>query len=464
MGPPSPVARAEAARHPCAAGAAYAPACPTCCHPHSAPRLAEPPVWRHLPCDCRHGIGSSLRYNRGRLAQSLDYLPNAHGADFDAPQQPGPLRRQRVRRPYRQQGPQARQRTADAPRFHTQQIQQRPAFVFTGWAPIAGYGGVQAAPARHPGYCLGVMPLHGLTAPHMWATGSGASRPRHSPCLARLSACGHGTGPPLPVPATCTARLPAKPDAAGPPRVVRPAYAADAVWPRATCFPRAGRHHKPGLHHGASRTHGAVQPALDKTENSITVLGRNVQQNRHPGIPESAASMMAMLRYGSRFPWNRLESLENSLGIPLPAATQCQIMAETAVLLQPALDELQRQAAQGEVCSRCAPWLSGRHFGPLSTLRNAEVPIPKSGGDRTVPPFLDPHEGASQSGADVLARDLVDLRIQRERVIVVHPALFHMAENRRQIVMLLQRPVGIVCAAGATASVLFTQGRNSLSR
>src|ERR1019366_6702808 len=149
----------------------------------------------------------------GRLAQSLDYLPNAHGADFDAPQQPGPLRRQRVRRPYRQQGPQARQRTADAPRFHTQQIQQRPAFVFTGWAPIAGYGGVQAAPARHPGYCLGVMPLHSWAdcTAHMWATGSGASRPRHSPCLARLSACGRGTGPPLPVPA------PAKPDAAGPP-------------------------------------------------------------------------------------------------------------------------------------------------------------------------------------------------------------------------------------------------------
>jgi hypothetical protein len=179
---------------------------------------------------------------------------------------------------------------------------------------------------------------------------------------------------------------------------------------------------------------------------------------------ESAASMMAMLRYGSGFPWNRLESLENSLGIPLPAATQCQIMAETAVLLQPALDELQRQAAQGEVCRRCAPWLSGRHFGPLSTLRNAEVPIPKSCGDRTVPPFLDPHEGASQSGADVLARDLVDLRIQRERVIVVHPALFHMAENRRQIVMLLQRPVGIVCAGRRHRQRAIHPGRNSLSR
>jgi transposase len=64
---------------------------------------------------------------------------------------------------------------------------------------------------------------------------------------------------------------------------------------------------------------------------------------------ESAASMMAVLRYGSGFPWNRLEDLEQNLGIPLPAATQCQIMAESAVPLQPALEELIRQAACGEV-------------------------------------------------------------------------------------------------------------------
>ncbi|MGP8242901.1 MAG: IS66 family transposase [Bryobacteraceae bacterium] len=64
---------------------------------------------------------------------------------------------------------------------------------------------------------------------------------------------------------------------------------------------------------------------------------------------ETAASMIALPRYGSGVPWNRLESLENSLGIPLPAATQCEIMAETAVLFQPALEELKCQAAQGEV-------------------------------------------------------------------------------------------------------------------
>jgi hypothetical protein len=63
----------------------------------------------------------------------------------------------------------------------------------------------------------------------------------------------------------------------------------------------------------------------------------------------TAASMIALLRYGSGFPWNRLERLEGSLGIPLPAATQWEIVAETAAVIQPALQELIRQAAQGEV-------------------------------------------------------------------------------------------------------------------
>src|ERR1035437_2754254 len=58
---------------------------------------------------------------------------------------------------------------------------------------------------------------------------------------------------------------------------------------------------------------------------------------------------IALLRYGSGVPWYRLQGLEKSLGIPLPVATQCEIVAETAVILQPALQELTRQAAQGEV-------------------------------------------------------------------------------------------------------------------
>ena len=58
---------------------------------------------------------------------------------------------------------------------------------------------------------------------------------------------------------------------------------------------------------------------------------------------------MAVLRYGSGVPWNRTEGLEANLGIPLPAATQCEILKANAAGLQPALDELKRQAAQSEV-------------------------------------------------------------------------------------------------------------------
>src|ERR1700678_1504028 len=64
---------------------------------------------------------------------------------------------------------------------------------------------------------------------------------------------------------------------------------------------------------------------------------------------ETAASMIALLRYGSGFPWNRLEGLQKNLGIPLPVATQCEIVKETAAKIQPAGDELIRQAAQDGV-------------------------------------------------------------------------------------------------------------------
>jgi hypothetical protein len=59
--------------------------------------------------------------------------------------------------------------------------------------------------------------------------------------------------------------------------------------------------------------------------------------------------MIALLKYGSGVPWDRLERLEASLGIPLPASTQWEIVAEVAEVMRPAFEELIRQAAQGEV-------------------------------------------------------------------------------------------------------------------
>ena len=64
---------------------------------------------------------------------------------------------------------------------------------------------------------------------------------------------------------------------------------------------------------------------------------------------ESAAAMIAQLKYGTGMPFYRLENLEQNLGIPLPASTQWEIVEEAAELIKPARDELIRQAAQGEV-------------------------------------------------------------------------------------------------------------------
>jgi transposase len=64
---------------------------------------------------------------------------------------------------------------------------------------------------------------------------------------------------------------------------------------------------------------------------------------------ETSASMIALLKYGSGLPFHRLERLQGNLGIPLPAATQWEIVKEITGVLKPAYQELIRQAAQGEV-------------------------------------------------------------------------------------------------------------------
>jgi len=64
---------------------------------------------------------------------------------------------------------------------------------------------------------------------------------------------------------------------------------------------------------------------------------------------ETAAAMVAQLKYGSGVPFHRLERMQELLGIPLPATTQWELVEETAALIQPAHEELIRQAAQGEV-------------------------------------------------------------------------------------------------------------------
>jgi len=63
----------------------------------------------------------------------------------------------------------------------------------------------------------------------------------------------------------------------------------------------------------------------------------------------TAGVMIALMKYGSGLPFNRLAGLQGRIGVPLPASTQWEIVRDLAKHLEPIHEELLRQAGQGEV-------------------------------------------------------------------------------------------------------------------
>ena len=64
---------------------------------------------------------------------------------------------------------------------------------------------------------------------------------------------------------------------------------------------------------------------------------------------ETAVAMMALLKYGTGVPFKRLERLQQQLGMPVAATTQWELLEAAATPMRLALEELIRQAAQGQV-------------------------------------------------------------------------------------------------------------------
>ncbi|MBT8439140.1 MAG: transposase, partial [Gammaproteobacteria bacterium] len=63
----------------------------------------------------------------------------------------------------------------------------------------------------------------------------------------------------------------------------------------------------------------------------------------------SAVAMIALLKYGSGLPFNRLEGLQANLGVPLPSSTQWDIINGSVKCFKPAYKEMIELAAQGEI-------------------------------------------------------------------------------------------------------------------
>ena len=64
---------------------------------------------------------------------------------------------------------------------------------------------------------------------------------------------------------------------------------------------------------------------------------------------EKAGAIISLLKYGNGFPFYRLENLQKEFGIPLPAATQWEVVEGVGNVCYPIYRELINQGAQGEV-------------------------------------------------------------------------------------------------------------------
>jgi transposase len=61
----------------------------------------------------------------------------------------------------------------------------------------------------------------------------------------------------------------------------------------------------------------------------------------------TAVAMIALLKYGTGVPFNRMERLETQLGIPIPAATQWELMEPSADSLEPGMGRVNPAGGAG---------------------------------------------------------------------------------------------------------------------
>ena len=140
---------------------------------------------------------------------------------------------------------------------------------------------------------------------------------------------------------------------------------------------------------------------------------------------EAAASMVALLKCGTGVPFYRLEQLQKSLGIPLPGLTQWEMVKEAAEAIEPAWEELIRQAAQGEVLHN-----DDTTAVILETIRERRKRVQTQNGDAGDP--------AERTGT--FTSGIVSI-VQGRKIALFFTGHQHAGENLRDL--LLKRAAGL---------------------
>ena len=130
---------------------------------------------------------------------------------------------------------------------------------------------------------------------------------------------------------------------------------------------------------------------------------------------ESVSSMVGLFCYSAGLPFHRIEQLQKGFGVPLPASTAWGLVLQASYLLQPAADELARQAAQGEVLHKDDTHMKVLNLPPMPKLnkKGEETGEERTGvytsgivaknGEHTIALFYTGHHHAGENLAAVLA-------------------------------------------------------------
>jgi len=110
---------------------------------------------------------------------------------------------------------------------------------------------------------------------------------------------------------------------------------------------------------------------------------RAPEQAQGEKYDETAGSMIALLRYGTGMPFNRLDHLQRDLKTPVPSSTQWDVVSERVELVRPAYDELVRLAAQGSVVHNDDSFMRVLQFmgkRRAALLKKGQLPDPERTG------------------------------------------------------------------------------------
>ena len=133
----------------------------------------------------------------------------------------------------------------------------------------------------------------------------------------------------------------------------------------------------------------------------------------HDKYDAKSVSMMAILKYGSGVPFNRLQQLQETLGVPLSASTQWETLSQHEYAFDTVYQTLIVTAAQGKVIHNDDTTMKVLNLPPGKANRSGVFTsgIVSVDDDHQIALFFTGHQHAGENLADVLKHRASELTV-----------------------------------------------------